>query len=419
MRVFLILLLFYCALFSFTLDEVEQRAKLYNSDILIQKNELQSVKQELEAQKRKRYGEVELFSTYTTYNSERTLKPLAPPISSSVTTSKDIANVGASYSVVLFNGLSDARDISVANIQKELQNSMITLTTNQVIYNARSIYLDILSLQSQKEAQSQYKKALETLKENIDQEVRLGKRAYVDLLKVEADLQGIISEISQIQSNINILKSSLGVLMNYEGDFEVVDTISFKDDKIMEDKKYFSKIENLSYFKLSQLNQQKNTKQYQKSKASYYPKVSANTQYTEVYSTHGEDDTIWQAGLTMSWKVFDFGKTNALVQKAKINQIKSALELEKTKLQLKQKITEAVNKIKQNEEAYLRAQKEFYFTQQTVKIETIRFEQEAIDIYNYLYAKSTNEIVKAKQIVAKYNLLKSYYYFEYILEESK
>lgn len=419
MKVFLILMLLYCYVFSFTLQEVEQRAKLHNSDILIQQNELLSTEENLKAQKLKRYGQIELFSNYTRYDSERTLKPLAPPISINIATSKDISNIGAFYTVVLFNGYNDAKDISIANIQKELQKSKITLTTNQVLYNARSLYLDILSLQKQKDAQIEHKKALDKLRANIDQEVSLGRRAQVDLFKVEADVQAVMSEISQIHTNINILKSSLGVLINYGDNFEIQDSVNFKKESIENEKNYFSKIGNLSYFKLSKLNQRKATTQYQKSQTSYYPQISFNTQYTKVYSTHGDDDKIWQASLALNWKIFDFGKTNALVQKAKIGQIKSSLELEKTKLELKQKITTAVNKIKQNEEAYLRAKKEFSLTQQTLKIETIRYEQEAIDIYNYLYAKSINEIVKAKKISAKYNLLKSYYYFEYILEESK
>ncbi|MFT7003946.1 MAG: outer membrane protein [Sulfurimonas sp.] len=419
MRMILVIMLMCHSLFAFTLEEVEQRAKDFNIDIAIEKNVLQSSKQNFDAQKLKRYGEVELFSTYTKYDSKRTLKPLSPPISSNIATSKDIANVGVSYSVVLFNGFSDTRDINVANIQNELQISMITLTTNQVLYHVRSIYLDILSLKNQKNAQMQYRKSLERLKQNISQEISLGKRAKVDLFKVEADLQSTISEIGQMQSNINILKSSLGVLMNYEDDFDVVDNIPFKDKELIDSKSYFKNIENTSYYKLSKFNQEKSSNEYEKSKASYYPKVLANTQYTKVYSADGDEDSMWQAGLCLNWKIFDFTRTNKLVQKAKINQIKSSLELEKTKLELKQKIIAALNTIQLNKEAYIRAQKELSFSQQTVKIEKIRYEQEAIDIYNYLDANGKNEIVKAKQISAKYNLIKSYYYFEYILEESK
>jgi len=418
-RIFVILTVFYLSLFSFTLDEAEQRAKDKNSDILIQKNELQSSKSNIEAKKAKRFGQMEVFSTYTKYDSPRTLKPLAPPISPSVVTSKDIANYGASYSIVLFNGFSDAKDINIANIQEALQQNMLNLTYNQVIYNVRSIYLDILSLKNQKIAQDEYKNALIQLRDNISLEVELGKKAKVELLKVEADLQNIISEVNNIQSNINILKSSLNVLINNEDDFEVKEITDFSQNKLANSSEYFSKIENLSSYKLSKLNQEKAITAYEKSKTAYYPKVSASTQYTKVYSTHGDDDKVFQFGLSLNWKVFDFGMTNALVQKAKIDEIKSSLELKKRELELKQKIIQALNQIKQSEEAYTRAKKEFYFTNQTNEIEKIRYQQEAIDIYNYLYAQGKNELVKAKKIVAKYNLLKAYYYLEYILEETK
>lgn len=418
-KIFLILTVFYFSLFGFTLEEVEQRAKNENSDILIQKNELKSTSFELKAKKAKRYGQVELFSSYTKYDSPRTLKPLAPPISSSVVTSEDIANYGASYSVVLFNGFKDVKDVDIATIQESLQENMLNLTYNQVIYNVRSLYIDILSLKNQKLAQEEYLTSLLKLKENITQEVKIGKKAKVELLKVKADLQNVISGINNIQSNINILKSSLNVLINHEGDFEVKDIENTATNTLLNRSEYFEKIENLSYFKLSKLNEQKAISFYKKSKAAYFPRISANTQYSKIYSTHGDDDKIFQAGLSLNWNAFDFGMTNALVEKAKIGKIKSSIELKKKELEVKQKIIQAINQIKQSEQNYKSAKKEFLFTQETNKIEKIRYEQEAIDIYNYLYAKGQNEIVKVKEILAKYSLLKAHYYFEYILEETK
>lgn len=413
MKIVLILVTFYFSLFGLSLQEAEQRAKTKNSDVLIQKKMYESSKLNIEVAKAKRYGSVDLISSYTRYNTPRALKPLAPA------TSEKIINVGASYSVILFDGFSNLKEVNISKIQNELQNSMITLTINQVLYNVRTIYLDVLSLKKQKNAKLEYKKALDILRKNINKEVELGKRAKVDSLKVNADLQNLITELSVLDSNINILKSSLAVLINYEDDFEVIDIEDLRKNELLENDYYFNKIENLSTYKLTELNYQKAVTEYQKTKASYYPKITANTQYTKVYSGEGDDDKIWQAGLNLNWKVFDFGRTSSLVQKARIAQSQSLIEIHKRKLELKQNITESINRIKQNKDAYLGSVKEFSFTKETEKIEKIRYEQEAIDIYTYLFAKSSNAIVESKKILAKYNLLKSYYYLDYILEESK
>lgn len=423
MKIVLILLSLYFSLFALTLKEAEQKARNENKDILIQKSIKDTQQSTLEAIKAKNYGSIDLSSSYTKYDSARTLKPLSPPISSDIATSTDITNIAVSYNVVLFNGFNDTKEISISKIQNEMQNTFLTLTLNQILYNVRAIYLDILALKKQKEAKEEYKEALNILKENITREVSLGKRARVEELKVDASLQDIITQINSLESNINILKSSLAVLINQEEDFELIDISESRkgkiENKILEKSSYFQKIQNLSTYKISEFNYQKASSEYQKSKSSYYPKITANTQYTKVYSNDGDDDKIWQAGLALSWNIFDFGKTSALVQKAKIAQNQASLELQKRKLELKQTITEAINRIKQNNDAYKGAKKEFLFTSESEKIEKIRYEQEAIDIYTYLYAKSSNAIVKSKKIIAKYNLLKSYYYFDYILEESK
>ena len=242
-----------------------------------------------------------------------------------------------------------------------------------------------LQLLIEQEKKEEYKKALNILKENITKEVSLGKRARLEELKVDASLQDITTQINSLESNINILKSSLAVLINQEEDFELAEINEINEgkieNKILEKSSYFDKIENLSSYKLLELDLKKAKNEYEKSKSSYYPKITANTQYVKVYSNDGDDDKIWQAGLALSWNIFDFGKTSSLVQKAKIAQTQASLELEKRKLELKQKITEAISKIEQNSDLFLGAKKEFMFTSESEKIEKIRYEQEAIDIY--------------------------------------
>jgi len=425
-KIVLILLSFCFTLFALTLEEAEEKARNENRDILIQKSIKKALNSTLEATKAKNYGSVDLHSSYTKYDSARTLKPLAPPISPSVATSTDISNIGVSYSVVLFNGFSDTKEISISKIQNEIQNNFLRLTLNQIVYNVQAIYLDILSLQKQKDAKEELKEALNILKENIAQELKVGKRAKIELLKVDATLQDIVTQINTLSSNIDILKSSLAILINYEDDLKELKLEDIKESKkeilknrLLDNKHYFDKIENLSTYKISFLNYQKTANEYQKAKSSYYPKITANTQYSKVYSNEGDEDKIWQAGVTLNWNIFDFGKTSLLVQKAKIAQQQASLELQKRRLEIKQNITEAINKIKQNSDLYLGSSKEFLFTSESEKIEKIRYEQEAIDIYTYLYAKSSNAIVKSKKILAKYNLLKSYFYLDYILKESK
>lgn len=352
MKIVLIIVSLYFSLFALTLEEAKQKARNENKDILIQKNIKDSHKFNSKAIKAKKFGFVDLISSYTKYDSARTLKPLAPPISSNIATSTNIANIGASYSIVLFNGFNDTKEIDISKIQNQMQDSVLSLTLNQILYNVQAIYLDILSLKKQKDAKAEEKNALNSLKKNITKEFNLGKKAKIEILKVDALVQDVTTQINILSSNINILKSSLAVLINYEDDLsklkiEDIDEAKEKrvQNKLLEKTSYFEKIEDLSAYKLLELNYQKTANEYQKAKASYYPKITANTQYFKVYSDEGDDDKIWQAGLALNWNIFDFGKTSSLVQKAKIAQKQAFLEVEKRKLELKQKITEAINKI--------------------------------------------------------------------------
>jgi outer membrane protein TolC len=289
----------------------------------------------------------------------------------------------------------------------------ISLSREQLIYNIRSIYLKILSLKAQKGAANSYVNALKKLHKVVSRSVKVGKKAKVDVLKVQADLESAKAKVQELKNNITILKSSLATVIGVDSIDHIEDTdISLNSNLNNKD------ITSLTRYKLSLLKEQKSDKLLKNAKSNYYPKLDANGYYGNNYGD-GESDNIWQIGVGLNWVLFDFGTRSSLVQKAKIEKLQSSLETRKTKLIIQKELNEAKSKVDIAVNNLQSARVELDLVHETLKIEDARYKQGVGTIYDLLFAKSRYQNTQAKEINAKYQLQSAIYYYKYITENGE
>ncbi len=374
----------------------------------------------------KRFGEIDALGSYTHYNIERTLAPLTPSVMKSptpITTSKDIYSLGANYTVPLFTGFAQTRDIQIQNISKEMAKIKLKLTKEELIYNIRSLYLTILSLKEILKAQNSYIKALKKLNKTIAYKVKLGKKAQIDLLKSKADLQEALANKTSLISNIKITKATLSSLVGKT--VTDIDPLSFEISK----KEYitdelFQKIPSTSKMRVEELNLQKSDKMIQKSKAALYPQIALNAYYgknfgEDIHTDDWDSEEIYQIGLNAKYNLIDFGKSDINIQKAKIAKLQAKLKKEQTLLDLKKSIIKATSNIEKSYALYKNSYQRYILSKKAEDIENIRYQNNASTIDDLLLAKAKTMLAKAKLIEGKYNYQKNIYYLDYILERGR
>jgi outer membrane protein TolC len=396
-----------------TLEEAIEIGLKNSPDFLMQKNRVLLAQEGTKLKKASNYGKLALSGSFTRYNIPRTLAPIVPPIEPSIVTSKDIGSLGLAYNVNLFNGFSTTRDIEIASLAEDMAEMSISLSREQLIYNIRSIYLKILSLKAQKGAANSYVNALKKLHKVVSRSVKVGKKAKVDVLKVQADLESAKAKVQELKNNITILKSSLATVIGVDSIDHIEDTdISLNSNLNNKD------ITSLTRYKLSLLKEQKSDKLLKNAKSNYYPKLDANGYYGNNYGD-GESDNIWQIGVGLNWVLFDFGTRSSLVQKAKIEKLQSSLETRKTKLIIQKELNEAKSKVDIAVNNLQSARVELDLVHETLKIEDARYKQGVGTIYDLLFAKSRYQNTQAKEINAKYQLQSAIYYYKYITENGE
>jgi len=202
---------------AITVDEVVKQA--LKSSPYIKEKQLEIYKSKYEAKEAKanRFGKLEAFSTAFRYEDKRILYPIATPVSiNNLVGAQNQLILGVSYSVPVFTGFKTIENIKISSLKKEISKIDYSLTKNQLIYNIKSTYTKILELQKQKQAVENYLKALKKLKEDITLQVKQGKKAEVDILKVDAKIKETESSLDKIQNSIEYLKYYLKSIVGNE-----------------------------------------------------------------------------------------------------------------------------------------------------------------------------------------------------------
>jgi len=242
MKRILILFLLSVPLMAVTLTELIDQAMKQSTIIKQSKAQIELMQMKRQESRADQFGKIDLVGSYTHYNLPRTLAPLTPTgisadTAAAVATTKDIYSAAVVYSVPLFTGFAQTRQIEMDALSSSLAQSRLLLTKEQLAYNVASLYLSILALQEMQEAQQTHLNALKKLKENIANEVKLGKKARVDLLKVKKDLYGNISYLEALKGNIEITKASLASLVgiNKIGSLQKVNVTVERPHYVIED----------------------------------------------------------------------------------------------------------------------------------------------------------------------------------------
>ncbi len=424
MRTLLYLLLISASLWSSTLDELITYALEHSTLTKESQTDIALSQLGRKASRAVQYGELTLVADATHYNSERTLAPLSPSSISSgkpITTTKDLFSAGLSYTLPLFTGFAQTRQIEIDTLSNEIAHVTAKLTREQLVYNIRSLYLTALALEERLKAQQHYTEALERLHEQIAYEVDVGKKATIDLLKAKTDLYASQTQSALLTSNIATTKASLSALVNKEVSTLSEVAIEINAPHVALETLY-SKVPTLSKVTLENTSLHKAERQIKKAAASKLPQLNLNAylgkNYGEDITTNRwDDETLYQVGLTLRYNLVDFGKRDISIEKATLAKMKAALHKEQTLLDLKKSLAKANATLQRTYSQYVGFTAQLQLSQQSEQIEQIRYDNDVATLNDLLLAKGKTHLAEAQLIESKYNYQNSLYYIDYLMEQ--
>lgn len=411
MHFIVIVLLVPFILSALTLEEAIDALTKNNLNIKIVNQDVAASQSKLSQRQSSSFGSFDLLAALAIYNDERTLAPIVPPLTNDIATSDTIGSLGVGYKVNLFNGMKTFNEIDMDKLSISISQAKQKFTQYEQIYVTQVLYLNILSLEKTLYAQEEYKKVLKNLKSIVQESVEYGKKPQLNLLKIDSQIYKTEEQITLLQTKIKISKSTLSVLIY--GELKPMQEL--EDIDISHEQKSYL-LENLPSIQISQYSLKKNTKAYQNAYTSYYPQVNFQASYIDNYG-NGNKENISTATINLQWKIFDFGAREDGVQLAKIQKIKTTIASKKTQLEYENKIYEAKERIVQNEQLLKSRQTEYLVATKIKEIEELKYNEGQSSINDFLFASTDEKFSQSKYIEAKYKLIESQFYLEFLTKE--
>lgn len=411
-------------LFATNLPQLIQSGLQHNS--IIQKTELQiemmdAKQDESQAQQ---FGTVEMVGNYTHYNLPRTLAPITPITLSSgksVETTQDLWSTGIQYSVPLFTGGALEEQVALDKVAQSVAESQKRLSREELIYNIRSLYLSALSLQEIQTSQERYVVALRELREIIDYGFQLGKKAKIELLKANNDLEEAKGQVAVTQSSLRMVKVNLETLTHSEKitHLEPLEVMVNRPNASI-DSENLENIKNLERFKLQDLEIEKGSKMVSKVKSLQQPQVGLNAYAGYNYDLDQRDplekEQLWQIALNVKWNLFDFGANSAKEQQAKIGKLQAIVAKEATTEGFKKLFAKARGEIETAYANHQSNQSQYLLLEESQKIENARYQAGVATLNDLLLATAKTQSSRAKMIQSRYAYQNGIYYLDYLLE---
>lgn len=415
---------------AFTLKEAVHLALTNNPNLQKQQMNRELSENDLTEKKSQNFGKIDLVASYNHFNLPRTLAPLTPASMMddpyAVPTTKDLFVTGIMYEIPIFTGFAQKRSVEIAALQKEITRAVTKLSREELIYNVKTLYVNILALKAQKEAQQSYIEALQGFYDVISQEVALGKRARVEQLKAAAELENAKAQANLIYGDIKIVKATLAGLLNIDA-IPVLENIAI-NVAVHGESDYSCEIKNLERYRSKKLTVEKNEKLVRKSNAVYFPHIAFNAFYGQNFGANDSSNRnsgdwnnqeVWQAGVNLKWNIFDFGNKKSKNQNAIIRKQQSCLEKLNTELNIKKSLIEANTEIETAIRRYYSAEAELSMTREMEIIEQVRFDKGAISINDLLYARARNQQALSRFVNAGYTYQNAQFYLDYLVENGE
>jgi len=443
MRHFALISLTALSLQAMSLNETISYALEHNNALQQANISVERSKTLRDSKQGQRFGRVDVLASYDHYNNPRTLEPLTPiSIAGSpdgaytIPTTKDLFNVGIAYNVILFDGFAQQSSYEMSDLQYENSSIRSKLGREELIYNVRNLYVSILALQEQLSAQDLYTTSQVRLLERILQEKELGSKSKLDVLKAKSSAQSSRSQVASLEANISTLKATLSALMG-DKEFDTTSPLNIVIDKSNKNALGESEISSLDRYKAANLNIQASQKKIDQVFSANYPKIDFGAYYGQNFGPNDTTNTVpstgktliskgdwnsavnWQVGVHLKWNVLDFGSSSAMSEEAKLALLQAKLEGNSVKIEMRKNILTAQNNIKLAIAQYNNYFAQYELLDETQKIETVRYENDALTLTDLLNTGAKKELTHAQMINAKYNYQKASYYLDYLLEKGE
>ena len=275
----------------------------------------------------------------------------------------------------------------------------------ELILRVKFFYFDLLRYKELLKVSENNVLQAELFLEAAKEKNKLGIGKYSDILKAESEL----ADAKYLLQNYNYsLKNTENELRRLTGltiladllKSDSFDSVNMTYEILESDLLFTLAIKN--YPELSTLENIKSSQEfYQKAvKADLYPNVSANAGYNWYYNSVFKGQDLWNAGITVSWDLFDGNRRKNQIKSEKLRSQSFQFQKEDLLLELKKEIDNIINASKEAKDQIEISKILMNSTAENVKILEEEYRQGISSMLELTNARTDDFNAKAKYINA-------------------
>ena len=304
------------------------------------------------------------------------------------------------YKVPLFTGFKLTQYEKISKAMEKLSHIDTKKVISEKIYQTKKAFYDITLVEN-------YIKNLQKIKSNIDKLENIikefkteGYAKDTDILEVEAKKAEIQSYLNEAKLNRDLAYQFLEFLVGEKVDSIVhtqeLASLPAKSAKELVDKTFDMKKVKLGV-KITKMN-------VKLQKSGYFPTIGAFGEYgssdDKPFNDFFDKDS-YTFGAQLKWNLFSGGKTNAEVQKAKIERLKMIEQLRLAKEGLALKINQIITSVKSKDFDVKAKEKEYEYLKRVYENYVQRYKEGLVKISDVLIKNSQElkalmELLKVK-----------------------
>jgi len=325
-------------------------------------------------------------------------------------------NYGVNSNVTLFQGGYLNNDIKQKNLLTQIAGLNVATQINDITVLITQAYLNILLA---KENIVYVKDVVATSEAQVkqgQQQYDVGSMALIGLVQLQAQLANdrytLINAENQHRQNKLVLKQLLQLPSSYNFEIQEPDTLISNNRLYALQETQDSALANRPEIKSSELGIEVSNLDLAKAKAGYLPTLTAGGSLGSSYVSGGagsayfkqmDDNFYQQIGITLSVPIFTRRVVKTNVEKAKIEVDQSKLVLKDTKTNLTQTIEQAYINVLNAQSQYDAAVEQLKYSQEGYRIASEQLKVGAANVVVFLQQKNLYIQALQSYIQAKYN----------------
>jgi outer membrane protein len=304
----------------------------------------------------------------------------------------------------IYDGGRLTGQVKISEIEKAIQSSRKEFTTQDIIANVSNAFNKLLQLKEFRVANLKSVEALERQEKNTRLFFEAGRAAKVELLRIEVQLASERQNLIRTEETINRSRYALAYFMgvamkevpDVEGRLGVEERVPAQDiDELLKSRP--------DIVAASKKVEQSKTR-VDVTSGRRYPSISLFGNYGQRAGTEFDQRyEVWQAGVLASINIFDAGIISSEIQREKILYQKAQEELKLATLKARLEVDNALSSFREAENRLLVAKKAMEQSEETLRIEELKYKTGAGTITDVLLAQSAMSLAQANYYQALYD----------------